>query len=137
MASTFDIEMAKLDGFYSEGSRQITKLLQSWDPPIARSANRWRTQTPFTTQGMSMMHLPTLENVHLERLSRALAARQHAKGRNEIDLAQREVRAAAEAARDAGLSWTQIGDALGLARGNAYQKYRRRPAPSIGIAPPL
>ena len=39
------------------------------------------------------------------------------------------LQAAIDDARDAGVSWQAIGDALGIARGNAYQRYRRRPAP--------
>lgn len=38
------------------------------------------------------------------------------------------VRQAAEVARDAGVGWTTIGETLGIARGNAYQRYRKRPA---------
>jgi hypothetical protein len=45
--------------------------------------------------------------------------------------AHRQVRSAIEAARDAGVTWMQIGELLGIARGNAYQQYRRRPAPRI------
>jgi hypothetical protein len=40
---------------------------------------------------------------------------------------EQRVRAAVEAARDAGVAWGRIADALGVRRGNAYQRYRRRP----------
>jgi hypothetical protein len=33
---------------------------------------------------------------------------------------------AVDAARDVGVGWTRIGDTLGIARGNAYQRYRKR-----------
>ncbi|BBZ30717.1 hypothetical protein MMAD_50120 [Mycolicibacterium madagascariense] len=38
------------------------------------------------------------------------------------------LRDAVAAAREAGIPWGIIGDHLGMARGNAYQKYRKRPA---------
>jgi hypothetical protein len=37
------------------------------------------------------------------------------------------LRAAVDAARDVGVGWMRIGDTLGIARGNAYQRYRKRP----------
>ena len=37
------------------------------------------------------------------------------------------LQALVDSARDAGVTWSSIGDVLGLARGNAYQRYRRRP----------
>jgi hypothetical protein len=47
-------------------------------------------------------------------------------------VAQRdELQAAVDAARDIGLGWTKIGDALGIARGNAYQRYRKRPLRAV------
>ena len=47
--------------------------------------------------------------------------------RDAVRAAQRQLRAAVAAASDAGVTWMQIGEALGMARGNAYQQYRRRP----------
>jgi hypothetical protein len=44
-----------------------------------------------------------------------------------IDCAQRDVQSAVDAARDLGVEWGPIGSALGIARGNAYQRYRKRP----------
>lgn len=41
-----------------------------------------------------------------------------------------QLRSAVDAARDAGVGWTKIGDTLGIASGNAYQRYRRRPSSS-------
>jgi hypothetical protein len=37
---------------------------------------------------------------------------------------------AVDAARDDGVGWSEIGQALGMRRGNAYQRFRRRPARS-------
>lgn len=42
--------------------------------------------------------------------------------------AERQLQDAVNEARDAGIGWEQIGDSLGIARGNAYHRYRRRPA---------
>lgn len=42
--------------------------------------------------------------------------------------AERRLRDAVDAARDAGVAWGTIGQKLGIARGNAYQRYRKRPA---------
>lgn len=42
---------------------------------------------------------------------------------------------AVEAARVAGIGWTKIGDALGIASGNAYQRYRKRPNTAGGRHP--
>ena len=43
-----------------------------------------------------------------------------------IARAQDELQRTVDAARDADVEWGRIGSALGIARGNAYQKYRRR-----------
>lgn len=37
-----------------------------------------------------------------------------------------QLRCAVDAARAVGVGWTRIGDALGIASGNAYQRYRKR-----------
>ena len=42
-------------------------------------------------------------------------------------ISQEHLRSAVDAARDVGVGWTKIGDTLGIASGNAYQRYRRRP----------
>ena len=42
--------------------------------------------------------------------------------------AEEGLRDAVDAARSAGIPWGIIGDRLGMARGNAYQRYRKRPA---------
>ncbi len=36
---------------------------------------------------------------------------------------------AVDSAREVGVGWTKIGDTLGIASGNAYQRYRKRPSP--------
>jgi hypothetical protein len=45
-----------------------------------------------------------------------------------VEDADRRLREAIAAARDAGVAWGTIGNRLGIARGNAYQKYRKRPS---------
>ena len=45
-----------------------------------------------------------------------------------VAAANQRVRAAVDAAREAGVLWGEIGDALGICRGNAYQRYRQRGA---------
>jgi hypothetical protein len=45
-----------------------------------------------------------------------------------IESAQRDLQNAVDAARDLDIEWGPIGSALGIARGNAYQRYRRKPA---------
>jgi hypothetical protein len=61
---------------------------------------------------------------------RAEAAKSHGRGvlREET---QRQLRVAVESARDAGIEWGKIADAIGTRRGNAYQRYRRRPHPAV------
>jgi len=53
--------------------------------------------------------------------------------------AEAQLRAAVCAARQAGIEWGKIGDVLGIARGNAYQRYRREAAQVCRAqqAPPL
>lgn len=41
-------------------------------------------------------------------------------------ISQEQLRSAVDAARDAGVGWTRIGDTLGIASGNAYHRYRKR-----------
>jgi hypothetical protein len=43
-----------------------------------------------------------------------------------VDRAQRELQSAVDAARELGAGWGQIGAALGIARGNAYQRFRKK-----------
>jgi hypothetical protein len=81
------------------------------------------------------MHHVTEDDPVLQRLVRARHACEQATGRQETEAAHRSLRLAAEAARDAGVSWSRIGDALGIARGNAYKRYRRKPARRSGGQP--
>ena len=41
-------------------------------------------------------------------------------------ISQEHLRSAVDAARELGVGWTRIGDTLGIASGNAYQRYRKR-----------
>lgn len=65
------------------------------------------------------------QDVALERL--ASAARQATHTRTPES--REQVQLAVDAARDVGVGWTRIGDTLGIAGGNAYQKYRRKHSP--------
>jgi hypothetical protein len=40
--------------------------------------------------------------------------------------ARADLQRAVDAARDVGVGWTRIGDTLGIAGGNAYQRHRKR-----------
>jgi hypothetical protein len=42
--------------------------------------------------------------------------------------ARSDLQQAVDAARELGIGWTKIGDVLGIASGNAYQRYRKRPS---------
>jgi hypothetical protein len=46
----------------------------------------------------------------------------------ETEAARQVLQTAIDDARDADIPWGAIGDVLGLTRGNAYQRYRRRSA---------
>jgi hypothetical protein len=61
---------------------------------------------------------PARDPVHFRRIVAA---------RKRIEDQERELRAAVEAARAAGDSWTIIGAALNTTRQGAYQRYGRRP----------
>lgn len=50
--------------------------------------------------------------------------------------ADHELRAAVDAARDAGTEWGKIAAVLGTRRGNAYERYRRPPRPTNGETRP-
>jgi hypothetical protein len=68
--------------------------------------------------------------VHLRAVSAARYLLEHARAqrdRVEVSAARHRLRNAVDLARDAGATWMQIGDLLGIARGNAYRQYRRRP----------
>ena len=58
---------------------------------------------------------------------RGVAAAKRTRSRALVARANRELRDAVDAARALGVEWGEIGAALGIARGNAYQRYRKRP----------
>jgi len=58
------------------------------------------------------------------------AARQRVEAEDTAD-SRRALHEAVDAARDVGVGWTRIGDTLGIASGNAYQRYRKRATPSV------
>lgn len=57
---------------------------------------------------------------------RELAAAKQAGAIGALDGAQRKLQSAVDAARELGAGWGQIGAALGIARGNAYQRFRKK-----------
>lgn len=69
---------------------------------------------------------PTAVAQHSSELREKAAALADAKRQHRApDTAMRGLQAAVDAARDAGIDWTDIGAALGLRRGNAYQRFRK------------
>lgn len=46
-----------------------------------------------------------------------------------VEIALSQLVVVVQLANQQGLSWQSIGDTIGIARGNAYQRYRRRPEP--------
>jgi hypothetical protein len=80
------------------------------------------------------MHIPRRKNLshrrwtaeHEEALRRLADAALAVKHSDTPD-SQEHLRSAVDAARDMGIGWTKIGDTLGIASGNAYQRYRKRP----------
>jgi hypothetical protein len=72
-------------------------------------------------------------------ISLAAKACSQAKGRQDVGstaAAERRLLTVVQAAIDGGMSWQSVGDILGLARGNAYQRYRRRPQRLVPRADP-
>ena len=57
---------------------------------------------------------------------RELDAAKQAGSVGALDRAQRELQSAVDAARELGAGWGQVGAALGIARGNAYQRFRKK-----------
>jgi hypothetical protein len=65
----------------------------------------------------------------LREVSAAGASLQAAKGAHSVGSVERaelHLHAAVDAARDLDVEWGRIGSALGIARGCAYQRYRKR-----------
>lgn len=83
----------------------------------------------------------------IEAAIRAVVAADHelaaAKREGLVDAighAQHDMQGAVDSARDLGVEWGRIGAAIGMARGNAYQRFRRkrgRPAVDTFRYPPL
>jgi hypothetical protein len=70
----------------------------------------------------------------IRSISLAADACAQAKGRRDVDstaAAELQLLNLVQAAIEGGMSWQSVGDILGLARGNAYQRYRRRHQPLI------
>ena len=67
-------------------------------------------------------------DVAVQRLAAAFEHVRHA----DSPAAQEQLRSAVDAARQVGVGWTRIGDTLGIASGNAYQRYRMRRRSSQG-----
>ena len=55
----------------------------------------------------------------------AVRHRRDAASAARVATARHHLQLAIAVARDAGAGWTQIGDAVGITRGNAYQQFRR------------
>jgi hypothetical protein len=82
------------------------------------------------------MTIQTSHDTYLQAVGEAHGALDYAKnggGAAEVTEARQHLRTAVGAARDAGATWMHIGDRLGIARGNAYQRYRERPAASENL----
>ncbi|MDP9165333.1 MAG: hypothetical protein M3O32_04625 [Actinomycetota bacterium] len=65
---------------------------------------------------------------------RTLTAAKRTRSAPAIEDAQRDLQAAVDAARSLAVGWGEIGAALGIARGNAYQRFRTKP--SVGSLTP-
>ncbi|KQY02970.1 hypothetical protein ASD37_25860 [Mycobacterium sp. Root135] len=57
---------------------------------------------------------------------RELAAAKQSGALGSLERIQSELQSAVDAARALGAGWGQIGAALGIARGNAYQRFRKK-----------
>lgn len=63
----------------------------------------------------------------VEARDRVVAAKQ-TQSTEALEYAEGTLQAAVDAARGQHVQWGEIGAALGIARGNAYQRYRQRPS---------
>jgi hypothetical protein len=66
------------------------------------------------------------EFIHIAKARDELAIARRSRVESDIEAARDRVQDAVDAARSVGIGWEQIGETLGLARGNAYQRYRHR-----------
>ncbi|MET0474598.1 MAG: hypothetical protein ABW001_08160 [Mycobacterium sp.] len=63
---------------------------------------------------------------HDDALQRLAQAHDRVK-ESDTSVSRDELSRAVDAARAVGIGWTMIGNALGIASGNAYHRYRKRP----------
>ena len=61
---------------------------------------------------------------HIAKARDELANAQRSGLVSDIEVARDRVQDAVDAARSVGIGWERIGETLGMARGNAYQRYR-------------
>ena len=59
---------------------------------------------------------------------RTLTAAKRTRSVPDVESAQRDLQAAVNTARGLDVGWGEIGAALGIARGNAYQRFRSKPS---------
>jgi hypothetical protein len=85
----------------------------------------------------SLPHLSTYV-VAIDRITDAADAVPLARRRNHLALAAAQdvlIAAVRTAVYEAGVSWQSVGDALGIRRGAAYQRFRRKPVETTGGSP--
>jgi hypothetical protein len=63
---------------------------------------------------------------HIAKARDELTIARRSRDESDIEAARDRVQDAVDAARNVGIGWEQIGETLGIARGNAYQRYRHR-----------
>jgi hypothetical protein len=69
---------------------------------------------------------PTAALQHISEAMDRVVATKRTQSTELIEDAERELQGAVDAARDQQVQWGEIGSVLGIARGNAYRRYRRR-----------
>ena len=83
----------------------------------------------MTAMKVVASRIPQNDAAEIQRIIAAADAANSAKQCRTVDrlsVAEQELRCVVQAAHDRGISWQTIGDALGLRRGAAYERYRRR-----------
>ena len=63
---------------------------------------------------------------HIAKARDELTIARRSRDEFDIEAARERMQDAVDAARSVGIGWEQIGETLGIARGNAYQRYRHR-----------
>jgi hypothetical protein len=61
---------------------------------------------------------------HIAKARDLLTIARRSRVESDIEAAKGRVQDAVDAARNVGVGWEQIGETLGIARGNAYQRHR-------------